>query len=79
MSDKAACKPFLQGLQAAFVLDCDCFSLQTVFVHQDGLQIGFVLVADCLIADVSAVALHVPGLGVVLHGQGEGFADDTLF
>ena len=37
------------------------------------------LVADCLVADVSAVALHVPGLGTVLHGQGEGFANDALF
>ena len=37
MNDKAACKSFLQGLQAAFLLDYDGFSLQTVFVHQDGL------------------------------------------
>ncbi len=36
-------------------------------------------VADCLVADVGAVALHVPGLGIVLQGQGEGFADDALF
>ena len=36
-NDKAACKPLWQGLQAAFLLDYDGFSLQTVFVHQDGL------------------------------------------
>ena len=36
-------------------------------------------VADCLVADVGAVSLHVPGLGIVLQGQSEGFADDALF